>query len=236
MFLQIAKAEPKKEHIYQNEEAIMKISSFGLTYEDFESTAILAVKEYNQLSKYAYSLDRNTIFFFSLIRNFRERLCIKGWAIEDKFNLNRTLTPNKNIAFVFSSGDKNVCSITNTPMTKNKKGEVSLATVEMNNTIQLSMLKDLFQGEEIIPEKYDIGEMQHWFILFYKFKNKVWIEISLPKGIDKKTNKISEWTERIILPVIEYKEDLISESKSLPNNMTTASCYNKEDELNITRK
>ena len=234
MVVQIANIAEKKEIIYKNEEAVLKLKEFGFTYEDIESATIFSIKETNELSKYAYSLEKNTKFFFCMIKNFRKRLCARGWTIDDKYNLNRTLPPNKKIAFVFSSGDKNVCSEHITPMTKNQKGEVSLATVEMNNIVQLSLLHNLFLNTEITPEKYDIGEIPHWFILFYK--NKIYIEISLPAEIDIKTKKIYKWSQRVILPAIEYKEDLIKDFNKLSKNERVSSYHNKEEELNITRK
>ena len=65
-------------------------------------------------------------------------------------------------------------------------------------------------------------------------ENKVRVEISLAIGFDEKTQKISSWKERIILPeiVLEETEFNVFEEKEL----TKFPCYNKEDELNITKK
>ncbi|MFA6990185.1 MAG: hypothetical protein WC197_08965, partial [Candidatus Gastranaerophilaceae bacterium] len=171
-------------------------------FEDLEFATKAAIEEKNNIAKYAYSMEKNNNFFYSIIRNFRKRMISKGWLYDDSYNLNKTLPQNKKNIFIFSSGDKNVCSIENTPMTKNKKGEISLAVIEMNNYVQLTLLKDLFPDDSIIFEKYDISETPHWFFLFYKVKDKVKIELSLPEGIDNKTHKIRKWSERIILPKI----------------------------------
>ncbi len=234
MSLQIIPQEIKEEKIYEGEEAILKLQELGMLFEDIEIATKKSIDEDDKLSKHAYSMEKNNKFFCSIIRHFREHMSLKGWSKDDSYNLNKTLPPDKKNIFIFSSGDKNVCNIDDTPMTKNKKGEVSLAVVEMNNSVQLNMFQDLFPELQIIPEKYDIGKSPHWFFLFNKVKNKVKIELSLPEGIDGKTHKICKWAERIILPEIELNKAILEEF--FVENIKNNSCYNKEDELNITRK
>lgn len=234
MSLQIVPQEIKKEKIYEGEDAILRLKELGLLFGDIEFVTKEAIKEDNNLSKHAYSMEKNNKFFCSLIRHFREKMSISGWSKDDSYNLNKTLPPDKKNIFIFSSGDKNVCNADDIPMTKNKKGEVSLAVVEMNNSVQLNLLEELFPELQIVPEKYDIGKSPHWFFLFNKVKNKVKIELSLPEGIDSKTHKICQWVERIILPEIKLNEDILDEISM--HNIRNNSCYNKEDELNITRK
>ena len=225
--------EPAK--IYTGKEAIKRLTELGISFEDIEQAVQGALIDYNNLSEYAYSLHKNLHFFFQLIIHFRSIVVKRGWSYDDSLNVNKTIEPGNKFAIIFSSGDKNVCNPNLTPYSKNKKGEVSYAIIEMNKYVQMTFIDKL--GFPPCQEKYDIGKMPHRFFIFRKNKNKVRIELSLAREFDKKTHKICSWSERIILPEINYNEPVTilnnaNNNPPKPKNM----CYDKEKELGITRK
>lgn len=223
--------------IYKGIEAIKKLEMLGLTFEDFDTAAKKAYRECQDLPPYAYSLDKHNRFFYAFIKHFRARMLEKGWKYNDKYNLNRTMPSNKKYTIIFSSGDKNVCSLEQTPATKNKKGEISKVIITMNNYLQLSFYEDLRKTSPDIPERYDIAKIPHWFCLFKRAGEKNQIELSLPLSMNNKNKKIEEWSERIILPEIDCgnigSEQYSKPDQPDPSNLSTA---DKEKIINITKK
>lgn len=130
-----------------------------------------------------------------------------GWSICDDYNLNRTISPKKDFAIVISSGNANVGKNAN-PSTLNKKGQLSAAVVDVNNVVQLS----LFPIPSINAKKYNIERIPHWFLLYYNDGSKIWMELSLPRKLDR-NGRISSWFQRIILEPIEITTNLDIEQK-----------------------
>ena len=85
------------EIIYTGKKAIEKLNELGLIFEDIEKSTSEALKEFINLPKYAYSMDRNSFFFYKLILHFREIVLKKGWSYDDSYNVNKTLNPKKRI-------------------------------------------------------------------------------------------------------------------------------------------
>lgn len=184
--------------IYKDDEAIRKLFELSLSPEIF----IKAVKKgiRTKLSKSIYSprLCVGMSQWEDTIVGLREQLCQNGWTQCDKYNLNRTISPQNDFAIVVSSGDAGVSKDYN-PTTLNKKGELSVTVVDTNNNIQLSFFPMETHKKK---KKYSIETILHWFLLYYTDNKNIWFELSLPRDLDK-DGRISSWFQRIVLPPVD---------------------------------
>lgn len=194
--------------IFKGVEAINKLNEMGITYEILANATSNGYKMKGKKSKYAPPICRSLSFWENTIIMLREQLIeALGWSICDDYNLNRTISPKKDFAIVISSGNANVGKNAN-PSTLNKKGQLSAAVVDVNNVVQLS----LFPIPSINAKKYNIERIPHWFLLYYNDGSKIWMELSLPRKLDR-NGRISSWFQRIILEPIEITTNLDIEQK-----------------------
>ncbi len=203
--------------IHQKAMALNKLKSLGLTYGILHRTILNGYKQKLMKSKFAMPLDINLATLCGAVVELRNILCKQGWSIDDTCNFNQTISPNKNIILTISSGDFNTGTIRNVA-TKNKKGAFSHNAVLANQVIQL----DILGHNKIIEQKYKLMK-PHWFLLFFNNGNRIQMELSSPKHISSKNNKIDEWYERILLPPIDItnfnpKNDVLKNSNIPCNN------------------
>ena len=218
--------EPTK--IYQGEEALKKLHSIGgLSYDLICQIFINAYKIKNNKSRYAMPLDINLSMLCNSVTELREHLCKIGWNICDKGNLNKTISPNKQVCITISSGDEAVGRAKNVS-TKNRKGLLTKDIIIANQVVQLSFLGN----SKIISESF-ISPRPHWFILFHNDGSKVRVEVSCPRSICTTNNKITDWYERILLPDIDVNY-LNTENNVLPN--PTPLCDNNNLDIEVSRK
>ena len=228
MIQNLNKIEKSEGKIFWGISSINRLNEIGLQFSDFEKTFQNAHRECKELSYHnPYSLEKYSKLINSSIRNFRDIMLNKGWCYNDSNNLNKSFPPDKSYTLIFSSGDENVGNKYKIPTTKNSKGEATIRVLSLNRQLK-------FQIDGYLPIKSDTeSPSPYWFCLFHKNGNKINVEISLAEGFDEKNRKINTWTERIILPEIEFNPNYENKFNNIFNE---TSCYNKEKELNITRK
>lgn len=184
--------------IIKGVEAIQHLQSMGLTYDVFAKAVLSGYHEQKAKSIYSPPITKSIAFWDNSIVMLRELLSRGfGWRICDKYNLNRTISPDNKFAIVVSSGNANVGKNYN-PSTMNRKGELSAAVIDVNNNIQLS----LFPMTNKKSKKYNIERIPHWFFLYYNDGKKIWMELSYPREIGN-DGRISSWYTRIILEPVE---------------------------------
>ncbi len=190
----------QKTLIVKGVEAIQYLRSMGLTYDIFFKAVINGYKEQRAKSIYSPPITRSIAFWDNSIVGLREILSKElGWRICDKYNLNRTISPDNKFAIIVSSGNANVGKNYN-PSTMNRKGELSAAVIDVNNNIQLTL--PLFPIPDKKSQKYNIERIPHWFFLYYNDGAKIWMELSYPKEIGY-DGRISSWYTRIIMEPVE---------------------------------
>lgn len=205
---------PQGNIIYKEEESTKKLFEMNLTPETLIRAAVNGLKSKLMQSRYTPPLYIGMSQWSDTIVGLRKQLCKSGWGQCDKYNLNRTVSPNNDFAVVVSSGDAGVGK-DYSPTTLNKKGELSLTVIEGNNNIQLS----LFPIESLKKKKkYNIESILHWFLLYYTDGRNIWVELSLPRELNK-DGRISSWFQRIILPPVEISS-IFSGDYDIPDNET----------------
>ena len=210
--------------------AINRLEELGLSFNYFEEAFKKAIQECMELPSYSYCMETDTKMICATIRNFRKIMSTKGWLYDDSNKLNKSFPANKNFVLIFASGNENVGNPYETPTTKSKKGETYKDVIYKNKVVQLHI-----EFPEEVRELKLVKKNSYWFCLFRKIGNKVRAEISLTDNFIEEGDKIRicDWVERIILPEIEYCPRT-KQKGDKPQN--SSSCYDKEKELNITRK
>lgn len=216
----------QKTIIFKGVDAIQKLNEMGLKYEFFANAVLNGYKEQQSKSIYSPPITKSLAFWDNSIIQLREELAKNlGWKICDKYNLNRTISPDNKFAIVVSSGNAHVGKIYN-PSTMNRKGELSAAVIDVNNDIQLT----LFPYYDKKTEKYNIERIPHWFLLYYNDGKKIWIELSYPREIGN-DGRISSWFARIILEPV----DVVSTNQIIDVLKNRKESVNF-DEIDISKK
>ena len=215
--------------IYEREDAVKRLKDLGLTIEFLQRVLAKGVKYQAEKPVNAPALEKNLGLWSGTITALRDELCPVGWQKDDKFGFNKTFLPGK-YAIAISSGDENVGTQLN-PQTKNTKGAVAEAAVEVNNAQQLTLLD--FHSYDYVEtnNKYSLEDMQHWFLLYYYDKHILKGELSLPNYFDENMQKITGWSERILLPPLTPEE-----IHQMNYPQLSPLCNNSEEEIIITRK
>jgi hypothetical protein len=124
-------------------------------------------------------------------RFLREELIPRGWTYDNPRNLARTIHPAGDFALVAATGDEFTGVAGVQPSTKYRKGEATVAAVNLN--VQLA-----FDFPGYADDGGDDHPMLTWFLLFYPDEHEFRAEVSLPDRIVD--GRITSWAERIILP------------------------------------
>ena len=215
--------------IYEREDAVKRLKDLGLTIEFLQRVLAKGVKYQASKPVNAPALDKNLGLWSGTITALRDELCSIGWHKDDKFGFNKTFYPGK-YAIIVSSGNENV-GTQHSPQTKNTKGAVSEAAVDMNNAKQIPLF-DIHSYDYIeANNKYFLEDIQHWFLLYYFDKYILRGELSLPNYFNESMQKITGWFERILLPPLTLEEIHQINCTSL-----SPLCNNSEEELIITKK
>lgn len=129
------------------------------------------------------------------IRGLRENLIPQGWLKCDRGNYPRIISPNQKMAIAVTSGCSNTGKPNALPSNRNPKGSCTIGVVETNSR-QLNLA---FPGQDLSPQEEEMNPKLTWILLFYRDKEELRAELSLPAEMDK-TGYIRSWVERIILP------------------------------------
>jgi len=127
------------------------------------------------------------------LRVLREELIPTRWERRDDGNLPTIMRPDHKVSLAVSSGNQSTGKSDETPQTRGQKGASTAAVVYLNRQLELFPARPRLAR----PEE---GTHQTWVLLYYATPQELRSELSLPVSMSVRGH-ISEWTERIILPV-----------------------------------
>ncbi|MFC7619383.1 hypothetical protein [Microlunatus sp. GCM10028923] len=140
--------------------------------------------------------------YFKTVRFLREELVPLGWDPDNYRNFCRTVHPSRRHSIVVSSGDEFTgLDIHGTsPRTKYPKGDLTEVAVQRN------AVQDAFDfGEEFAePIAERVRVESTWYLLQYTTPQHIQAEVSLPTAF--KNGMITDWQERILLPLITRED------------------------------
>lgn len=217
--------------IYQDQNSEEKLKSMGLLVEDFTFAISRAIYESRRSSPLHPRTSAMTRAWEEVVAAFRESVLsgLKGWNYTFDSGLEYTINSERGLSIIATSGNKDTGIIDGFPKTKNAKGSAT------ENVICRNL--DLF-GENEAPESevldssvsISIDSTQTFVFLYYfdQSAQEVRCELSKPSGMSGYNghNKISSWSERIILPAVPFSAAIETPERE----------FNEEIDIVVSRK
>ncbi len=149
-----------------------------------------------------------SVFWGRVIRFLRETYVPKGWKARNIDQLPLLISPDRSLAVTASSGDWAAgLSSLYTPRTRYPKGAATGRRVEANGQFTIPGLP-----ADLTEDADEDDSLATWILLYYHEKGneqtKLRCELSLPSEIGAR-GRIDRWSDRIILPSLEFPEDVI---------------------------
>jgi hypothetical protein len=149
-----------------------------------------------------------SVFWGRVVRFLRETYVPKGWKARNVDQLPLLINPDRSLAVTASSGDwATGLSSPYTPKTRYPKGAATGRRVEANGQVTIPGLPP-----ELTEDADEDDTLVTWVLLYFHEKGdehtRLRCELSLPREIGAR-GRIDGWSERIILPSLEFPEDVI---------------------------
>lgn len=129
-------------------------------------------------------------------RAFRDTVVPRGWTIENPNNVALTIAPDGLFAIGTQIGTDGTGREHGKPTNKYRKGSTMVKVVDVNN--QLSLLPA--EVVQVVPAgaRDVVLERRTYFILVSRKADYVWVEMSLPDGVDE-SGRANHYCERIVI-------------------------------------
>lgn len=131
-------------------------------------------------------------------RALREQLIPQGWTYDNPNNLARTIHPSGDFAIVVATGDEGTGLPSSGAGPRHSRGYATEQAIHANG--QLAFEFEALVRLTAAGRTGGLGHLQTWFLLYYPTPDCHRAELSLPRGFDR--GRITQWTERILLPVL----------------------------------
>jgi len=177
------------------QEAVHRLAALGLTVKIVSRAIQHAEAEASTCTAFDPPVMGGFMRYGRTVRFLREDLVPLGWDYDNPRNLCRTINPGREFAIVSTSGDEATGNPVVTPTTKYPKGYATVLAVETNGQLGFD-----FSDMGIDDSSADEESLATWFLLYHVNDDEIRSEISLPSAMEG--GNISDWQERIILPVI----------------------------------
>ena len=138
------------------------------------------------------------------VRSLREQVLGPDWRKDDTGNYSLTICDYFGVQIVVASGDAMTGLAHAKPKTRAPKGE------RTKNVVDANRQGDLFPDS--LPTQPKAAAHDTWVLLIYIKAEEVRAELSRPVEMDG--DHVSEWSERIILPIGEADPDALEEVPS----------------------
>lgn len=217
--------------IYQDQNSVTKLKSMGLMVEDFTFAISRAIYESRRSSPLHPRTSSMTRAWEEVVAAFRESVLsgLKGWNYTFDSGLEYTINSELGLSIIATSGNKDTGIIEGFPKTKNAKGSATEDVISRN----LGLFGDDEEQESEKPEcptSISIDSTQTFVFLYYfDFGvQEVRCELSKPSAMSgfNGHNKISSWSERIILPAVPFSAAIETPAKE----------FNEEIDIVVSRK
>jgi hypothetical protein len=192
--------------VYIEDEAVDRLAELGLSVEMVERVVRRADAEASICTLLDPPIMEGLTRWGRTNRFLREELLPVGWTFDNPRNLPRTIHPSGEFAIVATTGDELTGLLDLLPTTKYAKGYATVQAVETNGQLTLDF-GDIDLGAAD-GQTRNGGELLTWLMLFHIDDEGFRVELSLPDAIVE--GRISNWAERIILPVFPRDDDRLA--------------------------
>lgn len=145
-------------------------------------------------------------------RLLREQLVSAGWSYDNPRNLARTIHPSGAFAVIVTTGDESTARAEREPGPRHPKGYATELAVLTNGQLAFDF-GELTRLD--IDNRTTALQPRTWFLLFHVDANAIHAELSIPEGFVG--GRMTEWSERILLPAIPRWTTLAGASRRLIN-------------------
>lgn len=129
-----------------------------------------------------------------------ERLVESGWTREELNGLSVVISPDRTRAIAVATGDA-ATGTGRTARSRHPRGPATIVAVSNNQQLALFELKDYVASKVADPN------LETWFLLVHRAPDALWIELSLPVGLDD-TARLSAWREQIPLGAVALEQTI----------------------------
>ena len=138
----------------------------------------------------------------------RGELLPLGWTFDNPRNLARTISPGNDFAIVVATGNDRTGLADFEAGTRHHKGYATERAIMANGqlTLDLGDLLRVMPFDRAAGVSTDAEQPTMWLLLFCVEEDFFRAELSLPAAIDN--GRITQWSERILLPVIPRRPGL----------------------------
>ncbi|WP_353614058.1 hypothetical protein [Mangrovibacter phragmitis] len=221
--------------IYQDHNSVAKLKSMGLSVDNFTFAISRAIYESRRSSPLHPRTSAMTRAWEEVVAAFRESVIseLKGWNYTFDSGLEYTINSERGLSIIATSGNKDTGILEGFPKTKNAKGSATEDVISRNLGLfgEDDDDDDEYESEEpedSIPISIDSTQT---FVFLYYFDlgaQEVRCELSKPSAMSgfNGQNKISSWSERIILPSVPFSAAIETPEKE----------FNEEIDIVVSRK
>lgn len=145
------------------------------------------------------------------VREFRDIYVPLGWTANSTQNFETTISPSGDFAVCVASGSVGTGTPGQSPKIR-PRGPLTQAVV-IRNSRQLQF--DL--GFDTLSEEHPDKLPMTWFLLMYAYEEKVYCELSLPRGMSAR-GQVLDWSKRILLePIVRGPQATITPADGEPD-------------------
>ncbi len=173
-----------------------RLPELGLTVDVVAATLAAADRESAACTDLDPPILEGLLRWGRATRALRERLVPHGWSYDNPNNLARTIHPSGDFAVVVATGDEGTGLRESGAGPRHARGYATEQAIHANGQLSFefgALLQLTAAGRTASP-----GPMQTWFLLYHAEPAFFRAELSLPHGFER--GRITEWTERILLP------------------------------------
>lgn len=187
-----------------------RLIELGLREEYFAQAAHDGMSAYNLATDHHPRTTAGSSFWSEFVASIRMSLIPRNWSAEYIGGHDVTLSPDQRRAIVVTRGDAGTGDLDGSPRTKARKGKITEAAIKQNSRqarlIPIDQLPPVVLASPVITLPPDLKDVELWMALYHRdFEaKKIWMELSLPTGLDEQ-EKAWQWSERIPLSPVDME-------------------------------
>ncbi|NIG74063.1 hypothetical protein F3J34_10695 [Klebsiella sp. Ap-873] len=214
--------------IYEDQSSFDKLHSMGLSVDDFTFAISRAIYESRRSSPLHPRTSAMSRAWEEAVAALRESVLsgLNGWNYTFNSGLEYTINSELGLSIIVTSGNKDTGVVDGFPKSKNAKGAATEGVISRN--LDLFNSEELEEVEELSGVAIDSTKTYVFLYYFDLGAQEVRCELSLPSAMSgfNGHNKISAWSERILLPSVPFSAAVVTPEKE----------FNEEIDIVVSRK
>lgn len=188
--------------VYRDAGVKTRLAELGLSLEVLEQALHYGHNGAERTTGSHSKIAAGTYRWHETVAALRSALVEQHWVQKDDLNAPRIISPDGKVSIMVATGNQDT-GTKRTPKNATPKGIMTQQDVWNNSVTEQQAIAEV---EAAIAEKQPLT----WVLLYFysQRRNHIRAELSLPSVQDMKGGYITQWDERIILPKIEFEDDM----------------------------